>query len=169
MFLFEQIIEDWFFVDIFISAVITLCLNKKLTYLSYKLYDLLYCAALLTKYFYEKILNVVLKKYKNLTSKNSIVYRIENKEFCKIYINNKKYILFLEQNYQNFMIMSYENGKAVNVTKKVEEFMGPNKNFFGLNITPKTMGFQNITFYSSDNIYQFKENDLITNVNLMQF
>jgi len=131
-------------------------------------------------FYYYKHKKFYYRKFKTLLF--LIFYKFIN-IFYGININNKniKYINFMI--YENFykipIILNFikeidiesitttdtthevNTPQEVDITYTIIPYMGPNHNFYNMNITPNDLGYNNLNFTINNKIYKFNNNDLI--------
>ena len=117
------------------------------------------CASLVFRMFhFAKVpfLNRPILKY--FPEKYEIRYQYKDQKYYRINLNPKNKLL------RRASPFKIENENGEDVISLVAEFMGPCRDFHGLNLTPKTMGFKKLTFfYILKDSRVFEEKDRICN------
>lgn len=108
------------------------------------------------------------KYYPNLYCNLAISFEIKPLQYTKVYIGSTIYYIPIIQKkgpQQSPMITKIcttgNSFASDDVTKMITPFLGPQNDFFGMNVKCNYFGFNNLTFFTDNLLYTFKSGEII--------
>ena len=85
----------------------------------------------------------------------------KNLKYINWYIYENFYKIPIIFNFHNDIEIESITTNDIDITSEVLPYMGPNYNFYNMNISPKDLQYSNLKFIINDKEYNFNDNELI--------